>query len=200
MRVTRRAVGVAAAIAAVAAICHAVAPGDAAPAFTLTDVEGKAHSLSDHAGKIVVLEWTNYDCPFVKKHYGPGNMQMLQQTYAEKGVVWLSVCSSAEGKQGNFTQDVWRSRIAESKVEVPVLLDPSGTVGKAYDAKTTPHLFVIDPAGKVAYAGAIDDNSSFDPKTIEGARNHVAAALDALLGGKPVETASSKPYGCSVKY
>lgn len=200
MRTWARALGIGTVTLAAALTSHAVNPGDAAPAFTLADVEGKAHSLADHAGKIVVLEWTNYECPFVKKHYDSKNMQKLQKTYTDKGVVWLSVCSSAAGKQGNFTQDVWRERMAKGGVSTPVLLDPDGAVGKAYGAKTTPHMFVVDAAGKIAYAGAIDDNPSFDPKTIEGARNFVAAALDALLQGKPVEAASSKPYGCSVKY
>ena len=175
--------------------------GKAAPAFELKDVQGNVHSLAHFKGKVVVLEWTNYDCPFVKKHYGSGNMQRLQGKYTEKQVVWLSICSSAPGKQGHFTPEVWKKRIEEKGSRaMAVLLDADGKVGRAYGAATTPHMFVIAADGTLQYAGAIDDNPSWDPKTVDGAHNHVAAALDALLAGKSVAVAETKPYGCSVKY
>jgi peroxiredoxin len=172
-----------------------------APGFTLKDLDGNEHSLSDFKGKIVVLEWTNFGCPFVKKHYGPGNMQALQEKYTGKGVVWLTVCSSAPGKQGYFKMEDWPAKAAEMKMAATAVLpDPDGKVGKLYGAKTTPHMFVIDEDGGIAYQGAIDDNRSWDPKTIKGATNYVAEALDALLAGEEVKTAKTNPYGCSVKY
>jgi peroxiredoxin len=175
--------------------------GQPAPDFTLTDTLGNAHTLSALKGKFVVLEWINHDCPFVKKHYGTGNMQKLQKTYAEKGVVWLSVNSSAEGKQGNYPPEKWNEMTKEKGVAASaVLLDPDGKVGKLYGAKTTPHMFVINAEGTLIYKGAIDDNSSFDPETVKGAKNYVAAALDSAMAGTPVETPSTQAYGCSVKY
>ncbi len=173
----------------------------AAPAFELADVNGKVHSLAQYAGKVVVLEWTNYDCPFVKKFYSVGAMQAMQAEYVEKGVVWLSICSSAAGKQGHFTKAEWLERIAKSGAKATaVLLDESGVTGQAYGAKNTPHMFVIDKSGTLAYQGAIDDKRSADSGDIEGARNYVKETLEALLGDKPVEVAETKPYGCSVKY
>ena len=175
--------------------------GAAAPAWTLTDTGGQTHSLSNFLGKTLVLEWTNPDCPFVKKHYGGKNMQSLQQKYTAKGVVWLSVCSSAEGKQGHYDAAAWQQKIkANASKATAVLLDADGVAGRAYEAKTTPHMFIVDAEGKLAYRGAIDSNRSWDPKTIEGATNYVSETLDALLGGKPVTTTETKPYGCSVKY
>ena len=175
--------------------------GEAAPGFTLKDTNGKEHSLSDFKGKVVVLEWTNYGCPFVKKHYGGGNMQKLQAEYTGKGVVWLSICSSAPGKQGYYTAEQWPEQLAAAKAKATALLpDPAGQVGKLYGARTTPHMFVVDKQGRLAYQGAIDDNRSWDPKTIEGAKNYVAAALDALLADEAVAEPETKPYGCSVKY
>lgn len=182
-------------------VSAAVETGKPAPDFKLTDINGTEHSLSDFKGKTVVLEWTNYDCPFVKKHYGSGNMQALQKKYTDQGVVWLSICSSAPGKQGNFTNEEWLKRSKAAQVKsTAILLDAEGKTGKLYGAKTTPHLFVVDTAGNIAYQGAIDDQRSWDPKTIKGAKNYVAAALDALLKGKPVAEKESQPYGCSVKY
>lgn len=176
-------------------------PGASAPEFSLPDAAGKTHALSGYRGKWVVLEWVNYDCPFVKKHYGSGNMQKVQKTARGKGVVWLSINSSAPGKQGHFAGTELTQRIVDSKADVDgYLLDPDGVVGKAYKAKTTPHMFVIDPQGMVVYAGAIDDKPSTDKADIAGAKNHVQAALEAGMAGKPVETASSTPYGCNVKY
>jgi peroxiredoxin len=173
----------------------------AAPAFSLRDVNGTAHTLHQYAGKIVVLEWTNYDCPFVRKFYGTGTMQALQEKYTGKGVVWLSVCSSAPGKQGNLSTEEWKRRIKETGSHATaVLLDESGTVGHAYGARNTPHLFVVGKDGALAYQGPVDDQRTADPETAGKGRNHLAEALDALLAGQPVPLAETQPYGCTVKY
>jgi peroxiredoxin len=177
-----------------------VKTGEAAPDFTLTDVNGNAHTLSSHKGKIVVLEWTNYDCPFVRKFYNPGAMQALQAEVAEKGVVWLTINSSAPGKQGNFSKEVWLQRMAAHNAVAPVLLDEDGTVGRAYGARTTPHMFVIHADGTIVYQGAIDSIRSTNAADIEKADNYVRAAVVALLAGEPVETTDTRPYGCSIKY
>lgn len=175
--------------------------GQAAPAFTLTGTDGKTYALESFQGKYVVLEWLNHDCPFVKKHYGSGNMQKLQKKYTAQGVVWLSINSSAPGKQGNYPPDEANALTAEKKASPSaVLLDPDGTVGRAYGAKTTPHMFVIDPQGTLLYAGGIDDKPSTDPADVASARNHVDQALTEALAGKTVTVATSTPYGCSVKY
>jgi peroxiredoxin len=175
--------------------------GQPAPAFTLTDTYGAQRSLSDFQGKVVVLEWFNYDCPFVRKHYGSGNMQRLQKKYTDQGVVWLAINSSAPGKQGNYPPDKMNALTQEKHASpTAVLLDPDGTVGKEYGAKTTPHMFVVDAHGAVVYAGGIDDKPSTDQADIATARNHVDAALTETLGGKPVTVATSTPYGCAVKY
>lgn len=175
--------------------------GKPAPAFSLTDTNGKTVSLADHKGKTVVLEWINYGCPFVKKHYETGNMQALQKEAAAQGVVWLSICSSAKGKEGHMSPADWnKANKAQGFAGTAVLLDAEGTVGKAYGAKTTPHMFVVDAKGNVAYMGAIDDKSSFDKEDVKTAKNHVRAALADLKAGKKVATSSTKPYGCSVKY
>lgn len=175
--------------------------GKAAPAFTAADSSGKSVSLSDFKGKTVVLEWLNKGCPYVKKHYGSGNMQRLQKEWTAKGVVWLSVVSSAEGKQGFVTgPEADADTEASGAAPTAVLLDPSGKVGRLYGAKTTPHMFVIDGGGVVRYAGAIDSDSSADPASVASAENYVSGALAAVLAGKPVKKASTKPYGCSVKY
>ena len=175
--------------------------GSAAPAFALPDTQGATRSLSDFAGKIVVLEWTNPDCPFVKKHYGAKNMPALQTKYTAQGVVWLSVCSSAPGKQGHYAAADWAPILAaQGSAATALLLDPDGKTGLAYAAKTTPHLFVIDAAGTLVYDGAIDDKPSTDPADIPGARNYLGEAPDALIAGQPVPVAKTTPYGCSVKY
>ena len=175
--------------------------GQPAPDFSLRDTNGKTNRLSDFKGKYVVLEWSNYDCPFVKKHYNSGNMQKLQKTYTEKGAIWLTINSSAAGKQGNYPADKWNEMVKEKgAAPTAVLLDPDGTVGKMYGAKTTPSMFVINPAGSLIYMGAIDDKASFAPEDIKTARNYVQMALDAAMAGKPVETSSTQSYGCSVKY
>jgi hypothetical protein len=175
--------------------------GQPAPDFTLTDTAGQSHSLAGLRGKYVVLEWVNYDCPFVGKHYGSGNMQRLQKTYTARGVVWYQVNSSAPGKQGAY--DAAKAALLgrqKGVASTAYLLDPAGTVGRLYGAKTTPHMFVVDPRGTVIYAGGIDDTPSTDVADIATANNYVAAALDEALAGKPVTVTSSQPYGCSVKY
>jgi peroxiredoxin len=172
-----------------------------APNFTLVDISGKKHSLADYKGKYVVLEWNNWDCPFVKKHYSKGNMQQLQKTYGKKEVVWLTICSSGPGKQGYYEADAQKEKVAKSKSEATAyLIDSEGTVGKMYGAKTTPHMFVINPDGVLMYAGAIDDKPSTKTSDIEAANNYIQSCLEAALAGKDVETKTSTPYGCSVKY
>jgi len=172
-----------------------------APDFTLPGADGTSYKLSDHKGKIVVLEWVNYGCPFVRKHYDSQNMQTLQRTYRDSGVVWLSICSSAPGKQGYFEGQALTDRIEqEGAAATAYLIDADGAVGKAYGARTTPHMYVIDRGGNLVYAGGIDDVRSANVDDIARATNYVAAALDALLEGRPVPQASSTPYGCSVKY
>ena len=175
--------------------------GQAAPAFTLKDTKGKTWNSKDLKGKIVVLEWFNHGCPFVKKHYESNNMQKLQKKYTGKGVAWLCVCSSAPGKQGSASA-ADHEKAFKDKGAAPsaVLLDENGKVGQAYGAKTTPHMFIIDKKGVLAYAGAIDDKPGVDKAEVAQAKNYVGTALDELLAGKPVTTAVTKSYGCSVKY
>lgn len=175
--------------------------GQPAPGFTLTDSDGKSHNLSDFKGKFVVLEWLNHGCPFVKKHYSSGNMQSLQKEYTGKGVVWLSIVSSAPGKQGHMTpEETNKTKNETGSAATAILLDEQGTVGKLYGAKVTPELFVINPDGLLVYSGAIDDKKSTDPADIAGAKNYVKKALDEALDGKPVSEPSTPAYGCSVKY
>jgi peroxiredoxin len=182
-------------------VAGAAKVGEAAPAFSLPDTQGKTRTLAEAKGKYVVLEWLNFGCPFVKKHYGAGNMQALQKKYGEKGVLWYSVVSSAPGKEGHGTPAELQKQNAEKKgAQTAVLLDPKGEVGKAYGAKTTPHMYVIDPEGKLIYEGAIDDHPSADPADIPKSKNFVSAALDEAMAGKPVSVSFQKPYGCSVKY
>jgi peroxiredoxin len=172
-----------------------------APNFKLVDSNGKEHSLSDFNDKIVVLEWVNFECPFVKKHYNSRNMQSLQLKYTKKDVVWLTINSSADGKQGNFTNDEINSRIKNHNAKMSAyLIDADGKVGKMYGAKTTPHMYVIDKGGKLVYAGGIDDKASTDVDDIKSAQNYVSLALNELLAGKSVSLQTSKPYGCSIKY
>lgn len=174
--------------------------GQAAPAFRLVDSNGKARSLAEFKGKTVVLEWTNADCPFVKKHYA-GNMQALQKSAAKDGIVWLTINSGAPGKQGHV-DGAGANAIVKAKGAAPAayLLDAKGDVGRAYAAKTTPHMYIVDPAGKLVYMGGIDDKPTADVADIKTAKNHVTAALADLKAKRAVQTASSKPYGCSVKY
>jgi peroxiredoxin len=187
--------------AAVAMVHAQVEVGKPAPDFTLQDCSGKSVTLSDHKGKVVVLEWVNHGCPFVVKHYGSGNMQKLQADATAKGVVWLSICSSAPEKQGHMSAADASKVCAEKQTAATAyLLDESGEVGKKYGAKVTPELFVIDAKGVLAYHGAIDDKKSTNPGDIAGAKNYVAAALDEILAGKTVSTPKTEAYGCSVKY
>jgi peroxiredoxin len=175
--------------------------GSKAPDFSLSDTNGKTHTLSDYKNRTVVLEWTNFGCPFVAKHYDSGNMQALQKKYSDKGIVWLSICSSAKGKEGNMTPADWNKAIAEHKsASLAYLLDEDGKVGKSYDAKTTPHMFIVNSEGMLIYKGAIDDKPDYKQTSIKGAKNYVATALDETLAGKKVSTASTESYGCSVKY
>ncbi len=164
------------------------------PDFTLPGVDGKKHTLSDHKGQILVLEWVNHGCPYVKKHYDKGHMQKLQQKCAEKGVVWIQVCSSAKGKQGYMEIEEWKKTNEEKGVKVLTLLDPDGKVGRLYGAKVTPHLWVIDKEFVKAYEGAIDDNRDLRADPAES-RNFVALAVEALREGKKPEVASTTPYG-----
>ncbi len=175
--------------------------GAAAPDFSVTDSNGNTHTVSQYRGKTVVLEWFNPGCPFVKKHYERGNMQKLQEEFTGKGVVWLTINSSAPFRQGHLTREEARNQITEWKMKpTALLLDPDGKAGQAYSAKTTPHMFVINPDGKVIYQGAIDSKATTKPEDIAASTNHVKVALDEAMAGKSVTTASTRPYGCSVKY
>jgi peroxiredoxin len=175
--------------------------GKSAPDFALPDTNGKTHSLADFKGKYVVLEWYQPDCPFVRKHYRSGNMQSLQKEYTSKGVVWLTIDSSAPGQEGNYPAEKL-NQIASSDgaARSALLLDPDGKVGRMYGAKTTPDMYIIDPAGKLVYQGAIDNKRSTDLADVQTATNYVKSALDASMTGKAVSTTATRPYGCSVKY
>jgi hypothetical protein len=167
----------------------------------LGDANGRVVSLSDHRGKTVVLEWSNPECPSVRKHYESGNMQKTQAAAAAAGVVWLTINSGAEGEQGHMTPAEAKAFAAGQKSRrTAYLLDPEGVVGRSYGAKTTPHLYVINSAGRLVYNGGIDDKPTQDKADIAGARNHVLAALSELKADKPVSVPTSRPYGCSVKY
>jgi peroxiredoxin len=175
--------------------------GAPAPEFTGVDSNGKTHNLSDFKGRVVVLEWTNHECPFVKKHYDSNNMQKLQQEANAKDVVWLSVISSASGQQGNVTPQQANELTSSRKASpTAVLLDADGKIGRLYNARTTPHMFVIDKDGTLQYDGAIDDKASTNTEDVATANNYVRAAMDSVLKGEPVTTATTQPYGCSVKY
>ena len=188
-------------IAAAAFALEPPAVGSAAPGFSLPDAKGQTHSLSQYKGKYVVLEWFNPECPFVKKHYGSGNMQKLQDQYTSKGVVWLTIDSNAPGTEGNITPEQAQKISASWKThETALLLDPEGKVGRAFGAKNTPNMVIINPDGKIAYEGAIDSKASPNPADIPSSTNYVKAALDESLAGKSVSTPQTKPYGCSVKY
>jgi hypothetical protein len=175
--------------------------GKAAPDFKLTDLMGKTRNLSEFKGKYVVLEWVNHGCPFVMKHYSSGNMQALQKESVGKGAVWLSIASSAKGKEGYMDEEEWKKALVQhGSAPTAVLLDAKGKVGKLYGAKTTPHMFVVDPAGVLIYKGAIDDRPTYETADVAGAKNYVRQALDESLAGKPVSEPSTQSYGCSVKY
>ncbi len=177
------------------------AVGQSAPDFTLKDSEGKMHSLSALKGKFVVLEWVNYDCPFVRAQYMSGSMPSLQRTYTRKGVTWLSICSSAPDKDGYFAGTGLKTRMEQmNAAPTAYLIDAEGAVGRLYSAKTTPTMFIVDPHGTLIYAGGIDDTPSSDASEVPHARNYVREALDLALAGKPVAVTYSRSYGCSVKY
>ncbi len=179
----------------------APAVGQPAPDFSATDVNGKEIKLSALKGKTVVLEWTNNECPYVKKHYDSGNMQKTQKEATAKGVEWITINSSAPGRQGHVSAEDAKKIMTETGgAPTAEILDEDGKIGKAYDAKTTPHMFVIDKEGTLAYAGAIDDNPSPKPEDAATAKNYVLAALNDLEAGTPVQTPTSQPYGCAVKY
>ena len=175
--------------------------GKEAPAFTGTNVEGKEVSLSDYKDKVVVLEWVNFKCPFVVKHYSSKNMQKLQADYAAKGVVWITVNSSAEGKQGYLEASKLAEKAeAEASKATEIIVDSDGTIGKAYAAKVTPHMMIIAKDGTLAYSGAIDSKPSTKAEDIESADPLFANALESVIAGKEVENAKNEPYGCGVKY
>jgi peroxiredoxin len=175
--------------------------GQPAPAFSAVDDHGATRSLAEFRGKFVVLEWHNNGCPYVQKHYNSGNMQKLQKAWTDKGVVWLSIISSAPGTQGYVTPEQSQAFVKQSNASpTAVLLDPTGVVGHTYAATNTPQMFVIDPKGVLLYSGAIDDRPTANPASLEGATNYVDNALTEALAGKPVTTPVSVPYGCTVKY
>ena len=178
-----------------------VETGSPAPEFTLSDSKGLEHSLSDFKGKYVVLEWTNHQCPFVKKFYANGDMQSLEKKMTKKGVVWLQILSSAEGKQGYLiASEAEELRKKQEVGSTALLLDTSGDVGHEYGARTTPHMFLINPDGLIIYQGAIDSVKSTDPADIADATNYLELAYENTVAGKPVDPATTTPYGCSVKY
>jgi len=190
----------AAALSAGAALATATV-GQPAPAFTATDSLGQTVRLDAFRGKTVVLEWSNDGCPYVRKHYGAGNMQALQKQLTAKGIVWLTVISSAPGTQG-YVSGLEADELTRTRGATPtaVLLDPKGTLGRLYDARTTPHMYIVTPDGRLAYKGAIDDKPTSRPDDIKTAVNYVTGALAQLAAGKPVDPAVTRPYGCSVKY
>ncbi|WNJ89903.1 thioredoxin family protein [Bosea sp. 685] len=175
--------------------------GQPAPAFQAVDADGKTRNLSEFAGKTVILEWTNADCPYVRKHYNSATMQTLQKDMAREGIVWLSVVSSPVGEQGyvdgTAAKDLTTKRDA---APAAVLLDPNSKVARAYGATTTPHMYIVDPKGTLAYMGAIDDKPSSSPASLTGAKSYVRQAVAELKAGKPVSEAATKSYGCAVKY
>lgn len=179
----------------------AAKPGVKAPDFSVVDVDGKLQKLSDYAGRTVILEWTNHDCPYVRKHYNGATMQTLQKDMAREGVVWLSVISSPAGEQGHVdatkAKELTRARDA---APASILLDPQSRLARAYGAQTTPHMYIIDPKGTLAYAGAIDDKPSSSPASLTGAKSYVRQAVAELKAGRPVSEPSTKAYGCVVKY
>ena len=186
-----------------ALMAGALPPGSPAPDFKGVDSNGVTHSLSEYRGKFVVLEWANQGCPYEQKHYLSGNMESLQKQWTGKGVVWLSIISSAPGEQGYVTPAQENDYLKTMKASpTAALLDPQGTIGHLYDAKTTPHMFVIDPAGVLAYRGAIDNSPDGEGESPTGGKlvNYVDQALDDLAAKRPVAVAETKAYGCGVKY
>ena len=179
----------------------AVRPGAPAPGFTAPDIAGRMVNLGQYAGQIVILEWTNNGCPFVQKHYDSANMQTLQRRYTQGGVIWLTIASSAPGEEGYVTPAAAKADLARwQAAPTDYLLDPDGFVGHLYDARATPHMVVIDRGGRIAYMGAIDDTPSTRLADVKTAKNYLVAALDEIAAGKPVTVASTRAYGCSIKY
>jgi peroxiredoxin len=175
--------------------------GSPAPAFTAIDSNGHAHTLGQYSGKYVVLEWHNQGCPYTRKHYISGNMEDLQKEWTGKGVVWFTVISSAPGQQGYVTDAEENAYLAKMHADpTAVLMDPAGKLGRLYDARTTPEMYVIDPEGKLIYEGAIDNRPTPDMDDIKGADNYLNDALSEAMAGKPVAPSYTRPYGCSVKY
>ena len=192
---------VAFAVAGAALAAWAARVGERAPEFTATDTNGQVHKLSDYAGKFVVLEWHNRGCPYTAKHYDSGNMERLQHEWTSRGVIWLTVISSAPGKQGYVTASEENEYVKKmNAAPTAVLLDPTGVVGHLYDAKTTPQIFIINPQGVLIYDGAIDDRATTDVGDVKGARNYASQALEEAMAGKAVSIPTTRPYGCSVKY
>jgi alkyl hydroperoxide reductase subunit AhpC len=187
--------------AALPALWAAAKIGEAAPDFTATASNGKTVHLADYRGKYVVLEWNNNGCPYVGKHYRSGNMQKLQKEWTSRGVIWLTILSSAPGKQGYVTASEENDYLTKMQATpTAALLDPSGEIGHLYDAKTSPQMVVINPEGTLIYSGAIDDKPTTDLQDVQGATNYVVQALEESMAGKPVQTPTTRPYGCSVKY
>jgi hypothetical protein len=179
----------------------AVKPGAPAPGFTAPDIAGRMVNLGQYAGQIVILEWTNNGCPFVQKHYDSANMQTLQRRYTQGGVIWLTIASSAPGEEGFVTPAAAKADLARwQAAPTDYLLDPDGMVGHLYDARATPHMVVIDRGGTIAYMGAIDDTPSTRLADVRTAKNYLVAALDEIAAGRPVTVASTRAYGCSIKY
>lgn len=175
--------------------------GEPAPEFSVVDANGNMHSLSDYEGKYVILEWLNHGCPFVRKHYDGNNMQQMQNRYTEEGVVWLSVVSSAPGTQGYMEPDeTLETMIENNAAPTAILLDVDGAMGRAYDARVTPHMYIISPDGTLEYNGAIDDKPTARLRDLEDAHNYVDSAMASLRNDEPVEVRTSTPYGCTVKY
>jgi hypothetical protein len=175
--------------------------GRPAPNFSVEDSKGRQHTLAAYKGKTVVLEWTNHECPYTVKHYATGNMQALQKAATDSGVIWLTLVSSRPGTQGHVN-GLEADKLTEDRNAHPtaVLLDANGDVGRLYGARVTPHMFVIDPAGMLVYMGAIDDQPTANHASVKGARSYVREALDAVAQGRPIALASTRPYGCTIKY
>jgi peroxiredoxin len=190
-----------AALAVPAALAQTATVGQSAPAFQLADTQGKTVKLADFRGKFVVLEWTNPGCPFVVKHYGSQNMQALQKEASGRGVVWLSISSTAPGHTDYLAPAALAAQYQTwGAAPAAMLMDDAGQVGRAYGARTTPHMYVIDPKGVLVYAGGIDDKRTANPDDVKTAKNFVRAALAEAMAGKPVSTPTAAPYGCSIKY
>jgi hypothetical protein len=175
--------------------------GTSAPGFTATDSKGAQHTLAAYKGKTVVLEWTNHECPYTVKHYATGNMQALQKSATDSGAIWLTVASSRPGTQGHVNA-LEADKLTDDREAHPtaVLLDPRGDLGRLYEARTTPHMYVIDPTGMLVYMGAIDDQPTARHASVKTARNYVREALDAVAARRPIALASTRPYGCTIKY